>query len=60
MEGDVVTLQDLFVARAAERQGGTDSHLLGQLESTELRPHFLGKLKANGVDLPASTWLGAA
>jgi pilus assembly protein CpaF len=60
MEGDVVTLQDLFVARAAERQGGTDSHLVGQLESTELRPHFLGKLKANGVDMPASTWLGAA
>jgi pilus assembly protein CpaF len=60
MEGDVVTLQDLFVARAAERQGGTDSHLVGPLESTELRPHFLGKLKANGVELPASTWLGAA
>jgi pilus assembly protein CpaF len=60
MEGDVVTLQDLFIARAPERQTGTDSHLVGHLEPTELRPHFLGKLKANGVELAASTWLRAS
>jgi pilus assembly protein CpaF len=58
MEGDVVTLQDLFVARAPESIGGWDSRLLDPLESTRLRPGFLQKLKANGVELAASAWLG--
>jgi pilus assembly protein CpaF len=60
MEGDVVTLQDLFVARSPEfgAEGGTP--LLGPLRSTALRPNFVQKLAANGVDLPASTWLNAA
>jgi len=61
MEGDVVTLQDLFVARPPN--GHTDaasSDLMGNLESTSLRPGFLSKLKANGVELAASTWLGSA
>ena len=61
MEGDVVTLQDLFVARPPN--GHTDaagSDLMGNLESTGLRPGFLSKLKANGVELAASTWLGSA
>jgi hypothetical protein len=30
------------------------------LEPTSLRPGFLSKLKTNGVDLDAATWLGAA
>ena len=52
MEGDVVTLQDLFVARSPEfgAEGGTP--LLGPLRSTALRPGFVQKLAANGVDLP--------
>jgi pilus assembly protein CpaF len=58
MEGDVVTLQDLFVARAAESQGAWDARLLEPLETTHLRPGFLQKLKANGVELPPSAWLG--
>jgi pilus assembly protein CpaF len=58
MEGDVVTLQDLYVARAPESIGGWDSRLLEPLESTRLRPGFLQKLKANGVELAASAWLG--
>jgi pilus assembly protein CpaF len=60
MEGDVVTLQDLFLARpTAERTD--DAHTLrAPLESTGLRPGFLSKLSANGVELPASTWLGDA
>ena len=53
MESDVVTLQDLFVARPA-RQG--KSGLVMPLESTGLRPGFLEKLQANGVELPASIW----
>jgi pilus assembly protein CpaF len=55
MEGDVVTLQDLFVARAPE--GGRDVTLLEPLRPTGLRPGFLTKLKSNGVDLPSSAWL---
>jgi pilus assembly protein CpaF len=60
MEGDVVTLQDLFVARSAEYGVGQASGLLGPLHPTGLRPGFLSKLGANGVELPPSAWLGAA
>jgi hypothetical protein len=60
MEGDVVTLQDLFVARSAEYGVGQPSGLLGPLQPTGLRPGFLSKLGANGVELPPSAWLGAA
>jgi pilus assembly protein CpaF len=60
MEGDVITLQDLFVARAAESQGAWDTKLLEALESTHLRPGFLPKLKANGVDLAPTAWLGVS
>ncbi len=56
MEGDVVTLQDLFIARASEH----GKALLGPLQSTMLRPGFLAKLAANGVELPPSAWLEAA
>jgi pilus assembly protein CpaF len=56
MEGDVVTLQDLFVARAPQNGSG----LLGPLHTTGLRPGFLSKLSANGVELPPSAWLSAA
>ena len=34
--------------------------LLGPLAPTGLRPNFLHKLMANGVDLPSSAWLGHA
>jgi pilus assembly protein CpaF len=60
MEGDVVTLQDLFVAKAAESLGGWDSRLMEPLEATHLRPGFLQKLKSNGVDVSPSAWLGRA
>jgi len=59
MEGDVVTLQDLFVARSPELRAA-DAPLLGPLRSTGLRPGFLTKLKANGVELAPSAWIGAA
>ena len=60
MEGDVVTLQDLFVARTPDGETFGESHLLGPLESTGLRPRFLTKLKANGVELDAKAWLAEA
>jgi pilus assembly protein CpaF len=57
MEGEVVTLQDLFTAPAREGLG-CEPGMLGPLEPMGLRPNFLQKLMANGVDLPPSTWLG--
>jgi pilus assembly protein CpaF len=60
MEGDVVTLQDLFVARSPEFGAAGGAPLLGPLRSTALRPSFVQKLAANGVELPPSTWLNAA
>lgn len=50
MEGEVITLQDLFLF---DRTMGIDdrgSHL-GVLKSTRLRPHFLDKLSASGVGI---------
>ena len=60
MEGDVVSLQDLFAARTPEHGVENGSGLLGPLHTTGLRPGFLSKLSANGVELPPSTWLSAA
>jgi pilus assembly protein CpaF len=59
MEGDVVTLQDLFVARAPEMTNGWEPRLLDPLESTNIRPGFLQKMKSNGVELPSTAWLAA-
>jgi pilus assembly protein CpaF len=56
MEGEVVTLQDLFVASAREGLG-CEPGMLGPLEPTGLRPNFLSKLLASGVDLAPSAWL---
>jgi pilus assembly protein CpaF len=58
MEGDVVTLQELFVARSPELRAA-DGPLIEPLRSTGLRPGFLSKLKANGVELAPSAWIGA-
>jgi pilus assembly protein CpaF len=55
MESDVITLQDLFVARPPGEGGGTagpGSRLLEPLATTGLKPHFLDKMAANGVMLP--------
>ena len=57
MEGEVVTLQDLFTAPAREGLG-YEPGMLGPLEPMGLRPNFLQKLMANGVDLDPSAWLG--
>jgi pilus assembly protein CpaF len=57
MEGEVVTLQDLYVAKPTteEVELEEDRHtLLGPLRCTGLKPHFYGKLSANGVILPSS------
>jgi pilus assembly protein CpaF len=59
MESDVITLQDIFVAHppdedAAHQQQLPGKGLLAPLACTGLKPHFLEKMAANGVTLPAS------
>jgi pilus assembly protein CpaF len=51
MEGDVITMQDIFVF---ERQGiGENEKVLGQFKATGIRPKFADRLKAYGIDLAA-------
>jgi pilus assembly protein CpaF len=53
MEGDVVTLQDIFLF---DYSTGTDQYgrYLGELKATGLRPTFLDKLEDHGIHVPAS------
>jgi pilus assembly protein CpaF len=54
MESDVVTLQDLFVAASpTEEEAARAKRLMTPLRATGLKPHFLDKLTANNVVLPA-------
>jgi pilus assembly protein CpaF len=51
MEGDVITMQDIFVF---ERHGiGEGDKVLGQFKATGIRPKFADRLKAYGIDLGA-------
>jgi pilus assembly protein CpaF len=55
MESDVVTLQDIFSARPPDEETAQGMHamrLLGSLNCSGLKPHFLEKMAANGVTLP--------
>jgi pilus assembly protein CpaF len=52
MEGDVVTLQDMFAARTPEESFDGRISLLGPLRPTGLLPNFLPKFQANGVQPP--------
>jgi Flp pilus assembly protein, ATPase CpaF len=56
MEGEVVTMQDLFLTRSGEEGRGGRITLLGPLRSTGLLPSFLPKLVMHGVDLPTQTF----
>src|SRR5881296_3915051 len=50
MEGETITLQDVFVARPPDEetsQGTKALRLLGPLQCTGLKPHFLDKMAAN-------------
>ena len=50
MEGDTILLQEIFRFRS---QVNSEGKQVGQLEATGLRPKFLDKLKAHGVEVPA-------
>jgi pilus assembly protein CpaF len=54
MESDVITLQDVFVARPPDEEAAANgsTKLLDELSCTGLKPHFLEKMAANGVMLP--------
>jgi pilus assembly protein CpaF len=57
MESDVVTLQDIFLAKPPDEEGhptGRSARLLTPLVPTGLKPHFIDKMAANGVVLPAT------
>jgi pilus assembly protein CpaF len=49
MESDVVTLQDIFIARGPDEESAAAGRLLTALSCTGLKPTFLEKMSANGV-----------
>jgi pilus assembly protein CpaF len=52
MEGDVVTMQEIFVF---DRQGiGEGGKVMGRYVATGIRPRFTDRLKAYGITLPAT------
>ncbi len=50
MEGDVITLQDLFLFDFSMGMDSTGRYR-GRLKSTGLRPHFMEKLRNYGIDI---------
>ena len=57
MESDVVTLQDIFIAKApdeADAAANRAVRLLTPLNCSGLKPNFLEKMAANGVVLQPS------
>ena len=51
MEGDVITMTDIFVFEQTGYEGGK---VVGRLRPTGLRPKFMDKIEAAGIHLPAS------
>jgi pilus assembly protein CpaF len=56
MESDVITLQDIFIAKPPDEETAAAQviRLLSPLSCTGLKPHFLEKIAAQGVSLPAN------
>ena len=55
MEGDVITMQDIFVY---ERNGlDEDGRVRGRFRSTGIRPRFADRLQAHGIHLPATLFM---
>jgi len=50
MEGDVIVMQDIFVFEQTGYEGGK---VLGRLRPTGIRPKFMDKIEALGINLPA-------
>jgi pilus assembly protein CpaF len=53
MEGDIITMTDLFIF---EQSGYENGHVIGRLRPTGLRPKFMDKIEASGINLPPSVF----
>lgn len=53
MEGDVITLTDIFIF---EQSGYENGRVVGRLRPTGLRPKFMDKIEASGIHLPPSVF----
>jgi len=51
MEGEVITMTDIFVF---EQTGVENGQIVGRLRPTGLRPKFMDKIEASGINLPPS------
>src|SRR5512142_71811 len=51
MEGEVITMTDIFIY---EQTGIENVQLVGRLRPTGLRPKFMDKIEASGINLPPS------
>ena len=51
MEGDVITMTDIFVFEQSGFEGGK---IIGRLRPTGLRPKFMDKIESSGIHLPPS------
>lgn len=51
MEGDIITMTELF---AFEQTGIDNGQILGRLRATGLRPKFMERIEAAGINLPPS------
>jgi pilus assembly protein CpaF len=51
MEGEVITMTDIFVF---EQTGYENGQIMGRLRPTGLRPKFMDKIEASGINLPPS------
>jgi pilus assembly protein CpaF len=51
MEGDIITMQDIFIF---EQTGFENGKVLGRLRPTGLRPKFMDKIESAGIHLPPS------
>jgi pilus assembly protein CpaF len=56
MEGDVVSLQDIYVFRLEGMSD--DRRVLGELVPTGLRPSFDAKFRKHGIDMPSDLFSG--
>ena len=55
LEGDTILLQDVYAWRSARNSEG---EIDGELVPTGLRPHFIDKLAAVGIDVPVEVLAG--
>lgn len=53
MEGDVITMTDIF---AYEQTGYENERVIGRLRPTGMRPRFINKIAAAGINLPPTVF----